>query len=404
MQLKVTKKTLGFSLLFILVALVAFNMKSMYRLYKVVTLYDEDKIVANFIGMHKFFEFTTLKASSTPTLLPESPADMPLTFEFNGKDIKLSDFMEQNSTTGLLVVKDGKIVHEQYRLGFEKNMQHISWSMGKSFISALFGIALDEGHIKSIEQTVTDYVPELKGSGYDGVRIKDVLQMSSGVKFNEDYGDFHSDINRFGRTIALGNSLDDFAATLTREREPGTYHHYVSIDTQVLGMILTRATGVSLTQYLQEKIWDPMGMEYDAYWLSDDLGMELALGGLNVSLRDYAKFGVMFGQKGVWQGKQIVPREWVEASTTADAPHLQPGADNPLSSSTHGYGFQWWLPVGRDDEFNAQGIYNQFIFIDPDQNLVIANTSANHLYNDKSHQWNGKHMAMFRAISAHFAD
>ena len=402
MQLRMTKKTVIYSLLVLLIAFVAFNMKSIHRLYKVVTLYDEDKIVDNFIGMHKFFAYTTLHASDNPIVLPEAPASLPEHFEFQGKKIGVKDFLEENNTTGLLVIKDREIVHEQYRLGFERDKQHISWSMAKSFLSALFGIAIDEGYIKSIEQEVTDYVPELKGSGYDGVRIKDVLQMSSGVKFNEDYGDFHSDINRFGRTIALGNSLDDFAASLTREREPGTYHHYVSIDTQVLGMIITRATGISLTQYLQDKIWDPMGMEYDAYWLSDDLGMELALGGLNVSLRDYAKFGVMFAQKGMWQGKQIVPREWVVDSTAADAPHLQPGADNPLSGSVHGYGFQWWLPVGRDDEFTAQGIYNQFIFIDPDNKLVIANTSANHLYNDKSHRWNAKHMAMFRAISSHF--
>jgi CubicO group peptidase (beta-lactamase class C family) len=402
--MKITKRTLLFSLFILVLGIAFLNIKSIHRLYKVVTLYDEDKIVDNFISMHEFFSFTTLNASSSPVSLPVAITDLPVHFEFNSEEITLTDFIEQNRTTGLLVIKDGKIVHEQYRLGFNKDKQHISWSMAKSFISALFGIALDEGRIKSIEQTVTDYVPELKGSGYDNVRIKDVLQMSSGVKFNEDYGDFYSDINRFGRTIALGKSLDEFAATLTREREPGTYHHYVSIDTQVLGMILTRATGVSLTQYLQEKIWDPMGMENDAYWLSDDFGMELALGGLNVSLRDYAKFGMMFLQQGMWQGQQIVPKEWVVDSTTADAPHLQPGADNPLSGSTHGYGFQWWLPVGRDDEFNAQGIYNQFIFIDPDQNLVIANTSANHLYNDKSHQWNAKHMAMFRAISSHFKD
>lgn len=385
-----------------MVGAAAFNAKSIHRLYKVVTLYDEDKIVDNFIGMHEFFSYTTIKASKSPVRLQETPKGLPVHFGFDGKKIKLMDFIEQNRTTGLLVIKDGDIVHEQYRLGFNKDKQHISWSMAKSFISALFGIALDEGHIQSIEQTVTDYVPELKGSGYDNVRIKDVLQMSSGVLFNEDYADFYSDINRFGRTIALGKSLDEFAATLTREREPGTYHHYVSIDTQVLGMILTRATGVSLTQYLQEKIWYSMGMENDAYWLSDDFGMELALGGLNVSLRDYAKFGMMFAQKGMWEGKQIVPKDWVVDSITADAPHLQPGADNPLSDSMHGYGFQWWLPFGREDEFNAQGIYNQFIFIDPDQKLVIANTSANHLYNDKSHQWNAKHMAMFRAISSHF--
>lgn len=374
--------------------------KNVNRLWIAITLYDEDKIVNNFMSLYQSFNASTIAASDTPFELPEVAGQLPDSFTLDGGgDLDLQDFLRQSGTTGLLVIKNGEIRVEDYYLGNSREQQHISWSMGKSFLSAMFGLAIEEGHIKSIEETVTDYVPELIGTGYDKVRIKDVLQMSSGVRFNEDYGDFHSDINRFGRTIALGSSLDNFSASLERQRTPGTYNHYVSIDTQVLGMVLDRALDVSLSQYLSDKFWQPMGMEYPAYWLTDDYGMELALGGLNVTLRDYAKFGWLFLNKGKWGEQQLVPEQWVKDSVTPDAPHLMPGINNPQSSSVFGYGYQWWIPVGADDEFLAQGIYNQYIYIDPDQQLVIVKLSANHRYNDKSQQWSQKHLAMFRAIS-----
>ncbi|GAB5380934.1 MAG: serine hydrolase [Aliiglaciecola sp.] len=374
---------------------------NLVRLYTAVTLYDEDKIVDNFLTLYQSFNANKIPASKTPFHFPQQLSELPTSFQLEGKSHSLDVFIEESGTTGLIVIKDGNIKYENYYRGHEQHKQHISWSVGKSFLSAMFGIAIDEGFIDSIEQPVTDYVPELRGSGYDGVRIKDVLQMSSGVKFNEDYGDFYSDINRFSRAVAFGTSLDEFSASLTRQREPGTYHHYVSIDTQVLGMVLDRALDVSLTEYLQAKIWEPLGMEYPTYWLKDDYDMELALGGLNVTLRDYAKFGWLYANKGNWFGEQIVPAQWVEDSVTPDAPHLMPGP-NPASSSHSGYGYQWWIPYGAEDEFVAQGIYHQYIYIDPDKNLVIVKNSANHLYNDKSYNWSAKHMAMFRAIEQHF--
>jgi hypothetical protein len=391
--------------LFLIAAIIGFGLiysQNIIRLYTAVTLYDEDKITENFLSMYQNFNANKIPASQQPFVFPTQLSSLPESFEVNGETINVSDFLSQSGTTGFLVLKDGKIVHEAYFQGHAETKQHISFSVGKSFLSALFGIAIDEGYIKSIEQTVTDYVPELAGSGYDGVRIKDVLQMSSGVEFNEDYGDFYSDINRFSRAIALGTSLDEFSGSLQRSRPPGTYHHYVSIDTQVLGMVLDRALSVSLSQYLQQKLWEPMGMEYPVYWLKDDVNMELALGGLNVTLRDYAKFGWLYANYGNWQGKQLVPRQWVIDSVTPDAPHLMPGANNPASSSASGYGYQWWIPEGADDEFAAQGIYHQYIYIDPDSKLVIVKNSANHLFNDKSYNWSKKHYALFRAIERHF--
>ncbi|WP_340677399.1 serine hydrolase [Paraglaciecola sp.] len=397
---------LGFMLtLLILISLYRHNIQ---RLSTAITLYDADKISHNFLTMYKAFDATRIDASVKPYYFAVNYQPLPKTFEFDGELMSVEAFLRDSQSHGLMVIKAGEIVSEQYFLEDKAEKQHISFSVAKSFVSALFGIAIKEGYIQNIEQSVTDYVPELIGSGYDGVRIKDVLQMSSGVKFNEDYGDFFSDINRFSRAIAFGTSLDDFCASLKREREPGTYHHYVSIDTQVLGMILTRATGTSLSEYLSQKIWQPLGMQDTAYWLADDKGMELALGGLNVTLRDYAKFGWLYLHQGRWlnargESMQIVPQQWVVDSITPDANHLQAGENNPASSSADGYGYQWWIPAGADDEFMAKGIYGQYIYIDPDQELVIVKNSANPQYTDNAQRWGPKHVALFRAISQNFA-
>src|SRR5690606_34488046 len=152
--------------------------------------------------------------------------------------------------------------------------------------------------------------------------------------------------------------MAEFAASLVRERPPGTFHHYVSIDTQVLGMLVHRICGTTLTEYLEQKIWQPIGMERDAYWMLDSTGMEVALGGLNVALRDYARFGLLYLNDGRWQGQQVVPAEWVRASIRADAPHLTAGKDNPASSSSWGYGYQWWIPDPDMGDYTAAGIYN----------------------------------------------
>ena len=409
MKKMLTCKRIACVFLLIVMALIVMYQKNLVRLYTAITLYDQDKIANNFLTMYESFNATVIPASTEPFYFPVEAKTLPDSFEYDNSVISIQGFIEDSQTTGFLVLKNGNVAYENYWLGHEQDKQHISFSVAKSFVSALMGIAIEEGLVTSIEQAVTDYVPELVGSGYEGVSIKDVLQMSSGVSFNEDYEDFNSDINRFSRATAFGTSLDDFSATLVREKEPGTFHHYVSIDTQVLGMVLTRATGKSLSYYLSEKIWQPLGMEHQAFWLADDYNMELALGGLNVSLRDYAKLGWLYLNQGSWTDnqqntQQIVPKQWVIDSITADAPHLVAGESNPASSSSSGYGYQWWLPLGAEDEFAAQGIYNQYIYVDPDQNLVIVKNSANYRFTDKSLNWSAKHYAMFRAISAHFSE
>ncbi|MCV2883635.1 beta-lactamase family protein [Aestuariibacter sp. AA17] len=387
----------------ILMLVIALYWQSVSRLWIAVTLYDEDKIVDNFVTLYHTFESNRIPPADTPFTFPVARKPMPEFVPFQESELNISSFLKESGTTGLLLIQDGEIRVEEYFQGHEESKLHISWSMGKSFVSALIGIAIDEGYIKSIEQQITDYVPELVGSAYDGVTIKHALQMSSGVRFNEDYGDFHSDINRFSRIIAFGNSLDEFTASLERERQPGTYNHYVSIDTQALGMVLDRAISPKrLTDYLQEKLWHPLGMEYPAYWLKDKYDMELALGGLHVALRDYGKFGWLYLNKGSWQGQQLVPAEWIAESITPDGQHTLPGV-NAYSSNREGYGYQWWLPEGAEDEFLARGIYHQFIYIDPDKRIVIVKNSANHRFTQRGHNWNAKHMALFRGLVQHFS-
>lgn len=254
----------------------------------------------------------------------------------------------------------------------------MSMSVAKSFISALIGIAIEQGHISDVHDSVTVYVSQLKGSAYDGVRIKDVLQMSSGARWDEDYSDSNSDVMRSASILAAGGSLDKFTASLTNELEPGTFNRYNSTDTQVLGMLLKEATGASVTQYMQQVLWGPIGAESDAYWLLDSENMEMVYAGLNATARDYAKLGELFRLEGQVNGRQLVPSTWVRASTTSDAPHLLPGG-NPLSDFPLGYGYQWRIPDDSGD-FTAIGVHNQFIYVSPDNGLVVVKLSANRNY------------------------
>jgi CubicO group peptidase (beta-lactamase class C family) len=364
-----------------LVLIVLISAYIFYPKYKMVQftrhLFDEDRIVYNFRNFDKVWSTKKLTRSNSPyEYAHKEEMQLPESFKFDGKNYTTTKYLQDSWTTGFLVIQNDTIAYENYFLGNTESTRNISWSMAKSFISTLIGIAKDEGYIPDLMATVDSYLPSLKGSGYEGVRIKDVLQMSTGVKFNEDYGDPDSDINRWGRDFALGNSQDAFAATLEREIEPGTVNHYVSINTHVLGMLLTKATGRTITDYMQEKLWDPLGMEYNGYWLADSYNMEMALGGLNATMRDYAKIGSLFLHQGNWNGNQIVSKEWIVEAVTPDAPHVMP-------SEEFGYGYQWWIPKSTVGEFMAIGVYNQNIYINPSTNTIVVKLSANPKFNDE---------------------
>jgi len=400
---KIGKKLLiGFGVILgiVLIAML-FNYNRLQRLYRVINLFNSDVIVENFRTMGDKLDSRTISHGPDVFNFKRDIKKLPEKYTFNGKEKSVSSFIDHSGTTGLIVIKDDTILFENYYRGNTDASKAITWSVAKSFVSALFGIAISEGSIKDINQPVTDYLPLLKNSGYNGVSIKNVLQMSSGVRFNEDYGDFNSDINKMGRYFALNMPLADFVASLKAERKQGTYHHYVSMDTQVLGMILREATGKNLSEYAQEKLWKPLGMESDAYWLIDGNGMEAAFAGLNLTLRDYARFGRLYLKNGNWNGKQIVPEAWVKASVTPDAPHLIPGK-RANAKWVLGYGYQWWIPENPDGDYLAIGIYGQAIYVYPKLNIVIAKTSAYADYNKDGDDMEIESIEMFRAIARYF--
>ena len=373
------------------------------RVYNVVHLFDEDKIVNNFMHMNKVFPSTPIKSSGAPHIFETGTFELPEFYEMNGEQYHFLDALDYFKSDGLIVLHEGALIYENYWQGNSKDQPHISWSVAKSFLSALIGIAYHDGLIEDLNDPITKYLKDFNGTGYANVPIKDILQMSSGIIFNEDYGDYNSDINKFARALAQGTSMRDFAKALKNGKQPGTFNHYVSIDTQMLAMLLEEVTGQPVAKNLEDKIWTKIGMEHDAYYMVDDTGVAWALGGLNATLRDYAKFGQLYLNNGQWNNEQIVPEDWVHASHKPDGPHLQPG-ENDLSSNAWGYGYQWWIPGFPSTDYLAAGIYNQYIYIDPITNVVIAKTSSNYKFNQEREYSKEAHVAMFRAIAQSVAE
>ncbi|HWF76926.1 MAG TPA: serine hydrolase [Caulobacteraceae bacterium] len=357
--------------------------------------------VENFRSMSTIYPVRVIRRAPKPSPLPAGePFQAPERFSYEGRTLDTAQFLAEMETTGLIAIRDGRVVFEDYWLGNDASCQTIGWSVTKSFVSALVGIAIGEGAIGSVEDPVTRYAPSLAGSGYDGVRLKDVLQMSSGVRWNEDYSDPNSDVGALGREMVSGGSLDAFAARCVRGCAPGTFNRYNSIDTHVLGMVVRGATGQTLSDYLHDKLWAPLGMEADGFMVVDATGAEMAMGGLNAVLRDYARLGCCYLNGGAWNGAQVVPASWVRASVTPDAPHLRPGP-RPNAALPMGYGYQWWVP---DDSgaFCAIGVYNQFVWVDPATRTVVAKSSAFHRYGSSPAIEDyrvGDHFAFFAAIA-----
>ena len=361
-------KRLGQGLLILLVVLVAagiWKREEIVRLMAVNSLFDADRIVNNFSHMDTMFKSLPLSRGDGPVspLAAGPAATLPT---------EVADWVKTRNVTALVVLKNGQLVHESYYQGTKPDDLRISWSMAKSALSMLFGTVVAEGKIASIDDPVVKYAPQLKGSAYEAASIRNVLTMSSGVKFNENYFDFWSDINRMGRVLALGGKLDDFAAGLKdSDNKPGTVWHYVSMDTHVIGMVIRGATGQSIKDLMEKRILAPLGLEKAPYYVTDGVGEPFVLGGLNMTTRDYARLGLLALNSGSYDGKQVVPADWMEQSTRAEAPG---GA---------GYGFQWWIPKNAaPGEFYAIGVYGQYIYINRGKDVVIAVNAGDRSFED----------------------
>ena len=354
------------------------------RLLAVNSLFDENRIVSNFSNMEGAFLHTEIPKGDGPVSpLPDgAPMIMPDAY---------APWVTERSVTSTLVLKDGAIVHEAYYLGTAPDDRRISWSVAKSYLSALFGILVDQGAIASLDDPVTKYAPVLAGGAYDEATVRNVLQMSSGITFDEDYLDYDSDINRMGRVLALGGRMDDFAAGLTESfAGPRETWKYTSIDTHVVGMVARGATGRDIADLMSENLIKPLGLDRTPLYLTDGVGVAFVLGGLNITTRDYARFGQMILQNGEWQGKQIVPADWIAVSTSPSARTEQ---------GRISYGYQWWIPVGAaPGQFMGRGIYGQYLYIDQFAGVVIVATGADRQFREDG--VNERNINMFRDIVA----
>jgi CubicO group peptidase (beta-lactamase class C family) len=364
-------------------------------------LQREEHLVSNYSGgREKLYPHHIVKKGPAPTPLAKAEGPTLFWYTLDGRRYNSDEYLKRQRVMGLLVIKDGRIVLERYQYNRNESNRFQSESMAKSVTALLVGIAIGEGHIKSVDDLARQYVPELVDHPYGETSIRHLLQMSSGVKYSLDYTENDDEaILIRGSAGNLGpggvNTVMPFKNN-KRIYEPGRKFQYGSCQTQVLGLVLRQAIGRSLADYLSKKIWQPMGAEWDASWRIDNSGQEVAFCFLGATLRDFGRLGMLLANDGVANGKQIVPQEWVREATqpTPGYPHLKPGVDHPY----FGYGYQFWVFPGSKRRFALQGTRGQAIFVDPELRLVMVQTAVwKSLIHAESH---GERDALWRGIVA----
>ena len=313
------------------------------------------------IDDYKIFPSRSIDNSASAfTFYRAAEEKAPDSLKVSGKKVSFDKFLELRESVAFLAIRNDTILYERYFSGYEETSIIPSFSMAKAITSILIGCAIDDGLIGSVEEPMVKYIPELNRDGFEKIKIKHLLQMTSGIAFEESYS------NPFGdaASIYYGNDLRDVMEDLKIERPAGEAFHYMSGNTQLLGLILENVLkGKTITDYLEERIWQPLGMEYEASWSVDRKkdGLEKTFCCLNARTRDFAKIGRLYLNKGNWNGKQIISEDWVNTSTKVDS----------LEGSDPGYQYQWWLP-SQNGDYMAEGLYGQYIYINPAENLIIV--------------------------------
>lgn len=286
-----------------------------------------------------------------------APLDLPL---------DVAAYMAGQRSAALLVLHDGKVRLERYGLDFDAQGRWTSFSVAKSITSTLVGAAIRDGHIRSMDDKVSTYIPQMKGSAYDDVSIRQLLTMTSGVRWNENYSDPDSDVARFNKHVPEEgvDALVSYLRKLPREVPAGTRWHYSTGETNLVGVLLAQATRKPLATYLSEKIWTPAGMERDATWILNRSGQEISGCCIQAATRDFARFGLFILDGARVGGRSIVPDGWLAEATGTRTGIGQPG---------RGYGYQWW--TYEDGSYAARGIFGQGLFIDPKRRIVIASNA-----------------------------
>ena len=329
-----------------------------------ILFWDTEKKIEGFKNIRELLPTRIINKSDYPLSLSYGLDDFSdISYRYKNNTYTIQDYINKFKVGGLIILRNGKILHEEYNFGNNQESRWISFSVTKSVTSMLLGAAIKDGFIKNVEEPVVTYLPHLIDSSYRDVTIKQVLHMSSGIKWNEDYTDPYSDVS-----LASGlNSLElySYLNKLGKSSNPGEKFNYNTGEANLIGGIVRSAIGNNLSTYLEQKIWKPFGMEHDAYWVLDnDYSLELGGCCINATLRDYSRIGLFAMNKGITtEGIAVLPSNWIDEST------------NPSNNLKY-YGYQWWLDGPEYESFYADGIFGQFIWIDPSSKIVVAMQSV----------------------------
>ncbi len=333
-------------------------------------------LVGNYSHFDQIFRTRRVGKADSPSPLRRASEELALSYTFQGESHTLGDYLERHPATGLLIARGDEILFEHYRYGRTDHDRLVGQSMTKTITAMLFGIAIADGKIQSVDAPVADYVPELLGTEYGKTPLRALLHMASGVTFREDYGG-DDDVARLGGALFAPDSAGPAKAVAlfnTREAPPDTHFRYASVETELLGLILGNATQSAPADYAGSRLWQPIGAEADANWVVDATDHEAGFFGFSATLRDWARLGIMLAHDGAWNGRQIIPRQWLIAATT-----VAPSEDfrAPRNATPYfGYGYQTWIFPGPRRQFALLGVHGQAIFIDPSARLVLAHTAV----------------------------
>jgi CubicO group peptidase (beta-lactamase class C family) len=337
------------------------------------TRIDQRTIVGSYSHFDQIRPARSLPAAPQPSTLARAPQELQLSYEFQGKTQTIDSYLERNPATGLLVLNEHTILYEHYRYARTDKDRFTSQSMAKTIVAMLVGIAVSEGAIGSLDDVVSAYLPELASSEAGRTPLRALLSMTSGMRFHEVY-DGKDDIMRLSRALMRsdgGGAIDAVTQFTTRSQLPGVVFNYSGLDTELLGLVVARATKMPLTAYMASRIWTPIGAEASASWTIGTKGHEVAYCCFNAVLRDWGRLGVLLAHDGAWEGRQIISRPFLLDATTPSAPFLAPGNGRKL-----GYGYQVWLLPGDRRQFALRGIYGQTMLIDPQTRTVLVHTAA----------------------------
>eukprot|EP00903_Cladosiphon_okamuranus_P002807 g2805.t1 len=332
-----------------------------------------------FQNASELFPTRTVASSENSEPLPQVAGALDgFSYEHEGATRTLEGMYTDMETSGLIIVHEGRIVHESYGRGANSGTRFTTWSLVKSITSTLVGVAVADGFIDDVDDQLVKYLPELTGTAYDGVTVKQALQMSSGIRYDPNLweGKLDDTVEFMTKSVVTGQApAFELAIAYPRENDPGTKFNYNTAESQVLLELVRRVSGMDAADYLEQKIWRPLGMEHSGAWIIDHPGSEGAeVGGAmyNSALRDWARFGVFIEQGGTWNGAQILPVDWVDRATVSDEAHLMPGEVHP--NPNRGYAWHWWTYA--DGTFTASGANGQTLYVDRENDIVVARASA----------------------------